>query len=76
MTLLRSDVFLLKNLEERSKLTVNEELFFTHLVEEGATPDNARVQAAGIMANQAKAQCHGCYVKVCRQPCFEVSIRF
>jgi hypothetical protein len=72
----RSDVFLLKNLEERSKLTVNEELFFTHLVEEGATPDNARVQAAGIMANQAKHNAMGVMLKYVDNPTLKSQLDF
>lgn len=49
----RSDVFRLRMLEERSKLQGNEELLVKHLMDEGATFENATIQAAGMMANQA-----------------------
>jgi hypothetical protein len=49
----RSDIFMLKMLEQRSLLEANEELLVKHLISEGATPDNAAVQASTMMANQA-----------------------
>lgn len=51
---LRSDVFQLMKLEERAKLQANEEMFIKYLVDNGSTPENAAIQAAGVMANQAK----------------------
>lgn len=51
--LVRSDVFMLKMLEQRETLKANQELLVKHLVENGSTYDNAVVQAAGMMANQA-----------------------
>jgi hypothetical protein len=50
----RSDVFRLKVLEERGKLQADEEMMVNYLVEQGATRENAVVQAAGWMANQAR----------------------
>ena len=51
---LRSDVYLLKILEERKKLKANQELYTDYLVSQGVDRENAFVQAAAVMANQAR----------------------
>lgn len=49
----RSDVFMLKMMEQRELLEANQELLVKHLVENGSSYDNAVVQANAMMANQA-----------------------
>lgn len=51
--MVRSDVFMLKMMEQREILKPNQELLIKHLVENGSSYDNAVVQANGMMANQA-----------------------
>ena len=52
--LIRSDIYMLKVLEERGKLKANQELYTDYLITQGVDRENALVQAAGVMANQAR----------------------
>jgi hypothetical protein len=51
---IRSDVYRLKVLDERKKLAPDQAMLEKTLIENGSDPDIAAVQAAGIMANQAR----------------------
>lgn len=73
---IRSDVFRLKMLEEREKLVANEEIFYNHLVKEGMSPENARVQAAGVMANQAMHNAANTLLKYIDNPQLKSQLAF
>ena len=51
---LRSDIYMLKVLEERGKLKANQELLGNTYMSQGVDKENALVQAAAVMANQAR----------------------
>lgn len=51
---IRSDVYRLKVLDERRKLMPDQEMLEKTLIQNGSDPDVAKIQAAGIMANQAR----------------------
>lgn len=51
---IRSDVYRLKVLDERRKLMPDQEMLEKTLIQNGSDPDIAKIQAAGIMANQAR----------------------
>jgi hypothetical protein len=52
--LIRSDIYMLKVLEERGKLKANQELLGNTYMSQGVDKENALVQAAAVMANQAR----------------------
>lgn len=74
--LIRSDVYRLRMLEERKSLVANEQLLVKHLISEGATPENAAVQAAGIMANQASHNAANTILKYVDNPNLKSQLAF
>ena len=74
--LVRSDVFMLKMLEERKALKANEELLVKHLIAEGATRENAVVQASAMMANQAKHNAADAILKYVDNPQLRSQLAF
>ena len=74
--LTRSDVFLLKVLEERKKLLPNQQLYVKALVENGSDYDTALIQASAIFANQAKHNASDTILKYVDNPVIRTQLAF
>ena len=66
--IIRSDVYRLKVLDERKKLKPDQEMLTKTLIENGSDADIAAIQAAGIMANQARHNASNTILKYVDNP--------
>lgn len=74
--LVRSDVYFLKVLEEREKLEANQELYTEYLISQGVDKDNALVQSAAVMANQARHNAENDMLKYVDNPTLRSQLAF
>jgi hypothetical protein len=74
--LTRSDVYFLKILEERGKLKANQELYTDFLVSQGVDRENALVQSAAVMANQARHNAANTMLKYVDNPTLRSQLAF
>ena len=74
--LTRSDVYFLKVLEEREKLEANQELYTNYLISQGVDKENALVQSAAVMANQARHNAANDMLKYVDNPALRSQLAF
>lgn len=73
---IRSDVYRLKVLDERRKLMPDQEMLEKTLIQNGSDPDIAKIQAAGIMANQARHNAANTILKYVDNPQMRSQLAF